>query len=182
MITQAELKKLLHYDLDTGVVTWLKRPRHLFKTQKSFNTWNSRFSGNKAGNSVLTSDGKMYLQIGVYGKTMQLHRIIWLYVTGEWPEQVDHINGDGTDNRWCNLRNVDNLENGKNQRLPVNNSLRVAGVSWFKPIQKRFVYITIDGKRISLKYYDHLFEAVCARKSAEIKYRFHVNHGSIRPL
>lgn len=182
MLTQNELKQLIHYNPDSGAVTWLKRPRELFKTQRSFRTWNSRFAGKIAGNTVKGKDGKCYLQIGLFGKTTQLHRVIWVYMTGEEPDQVDHENGNGTDNRWFNLRDVDNAENGKNQRLSSNNTSGISGVSWFKPLGKWFAYIMINGKRVSLKYHDHIFEAACARKSAENRYDFHKNHGSVRPL
>lgn len=180
MITQEQLKELIHYDPDTGVVTWLRRPADMFTTQRSFNTWNSRFSGKQAGNITLTSDGKKYIQIGLFGKTKQIHRVIWIYMTGKNPTRLTILHGDGTDNRWCNLREVDNAENGKNQRLSVNNTSGISGVSWFKPIGKWQAHIMVAGKRVSLKYHNH--EAACARKSAENRYNFHKNHGSVRPL
>jgi hypothetical protein len=52
----------------------------------------------------------------VGGKPYLQHRIATLYMTGDWPEEVDHINGDKADNRWENLRAVDVKTNRQNER------------------------------------------------------------------
>ena len=63
-----------------------------------------------------------YLEGKILGKYYKAHRVIWLWMTGEWPkEQVDHINHDRTDNRWCNLREASRLENYRNQSQYKNN-------------------------------------------------------------
>jgi len=44
-----------------------------------------------------------------------LHRVAWLYITGEWPRfYIDHIDGDKTNNRFSNLRDVDHGVNAQN--------------------------------------------------------------------
>lgn len=99
-ITQAELKELISYDPETGMVERIKR------------TSNSARLG-PAG----TVSHHGYLVMHIHGKLYRVHRLIWLYMTGEWPTlMVDHINGARTDNRWANLRQVNNQRNTENAR------------------------------------------------------------------
>ena len=52
-------------------------------------------------------------------------------MTGSSPKnQIDHINGDPSDNRWVNLRDVDNRTNNQNKRkAQSNNKLGILGVN-----------------------------------------------------
>lgn len=79
------------------------------------------------------------------------------------------------------LRNVDGQENTKNKRKYQNNSSGVAGVHRWRETQWR-AQITINKIKTHLGLYDDFFNAVCARKSAELKAQFHVNHGVERSL
>jgi hypothetical protein len=57
-----------------------------------------------------------YLRVEIKGKRYKNHRIIWLWVYGQWPElSIDHINGNGRDNRLCNLRQATNKQNAENR-------------------------------------------------------------------
>ncbi len=62
-----------------------------------------------------------YYQVYIGGKKIAAHRIIWKLMTGETPEEVDHINRDGHDNRWANLREVDRSLNCVNQSTRKDN-------------------------------------------------------------
>ena len=44
-----------------------------------------------------------------------LHHIAWALVYGRFPRQIDHLNGDKTDNRLENLREVNQSENDENR-------------------------------------------------------------------
>lgn len=64
--------------------------------------------------------------------TLYGHVIAYFMVTGVWPPEdkcIDHINGDGTDNRWENLRLVTRSENQMNRHSTVSPSGYV-GVHW----------------------------------------------------
>ena len=140
MITQERLKELLHYDPDTGVFTWARsRP------------------GCRAGAVVGTINAGGYLQIGVAGKLNCGHRLSFLYMTGEIPEVVDHINGVRTDNRWANLRAADYTLNGENRRNRPSGSNPLLGAY---PNGKRYcAKITVKGKVTCLGTYDTAEEA-----------------------
>ena len=179
-LTQALVREFLRYNPVTGVITWRERDRKWFQTYRSFKSWNSKNSGQVAGTTHKGSRGKTYICIKVDGTTYKAHRLAWLYVTGEFPDEIDHESGDGTDNRWCNLRDVNRQQNGSNKRLPVNNTSGVCGVSWSGG--KWQSSIKVKQKQIYLGKFLNFFDAICARKSAENNHGFHTNHGSVRPL
>jgi len=185
LLTQETLKELLHYDPDTGVLTWCTRDRKWFNGQKQHccDSWNTRLAGKVAGNIFKKPhNGKSYLQVSVFDKWHFCHRLVWLYVHGVEPTNVDHINGDGTDNRLCNLREVTFSENSRNTKRNSRNTSGVTGVSWSESRQKWCVSICVKGKTISLGRFKEFDDAVTARKEAEKLYDFHPNHGSDRPL
>ena len=99
--TTAELvRELLSYDPDTGYIEWKKRRA------------GQRPPGSYAG-YISTHDG--YRSIRIDGVSYRAHRIIWLYVTGEWPQtEIDHINLDKQDNSWKNLRLATHKQNMTN--------------------------------------------------------------------
>ena len=87
-LTQAELKEHLHYNPDNGIFTRIK------STQKT-----------RVGDIVGTKQKHGHLMAGVNRKKYLLHRLAWLYMTGNWPsEHIDHINGNPSDNRWVNIK------------------------------------------------------------------------------
>lgn len=59
---------------------------------------------------------KGYYIVSLLGCSFRAHRLIWLLKYGEWPEYVDHIDGDVQNNSISNLRNCNNNENQCNQR------------------------------------------------------------------
>lgn len=74
-------------------------------------------SGVKQGkiSGSLTKEG--YLVTSIDQKTYKCHRLAWLYINGEWPiGQIDHINGNRSDNQIKNLRDVAKQQNAENQR------------------------------------------------------------------
>ena len=155
MLTQAELKLLIIYDELSGLVTWNK-PNLYCRT---------RYFGDLAGNSISTNG---YKQISLNGKRYRTHRAIWLYVTGLWPkDQIDHINGVKTDNRWCNLRQCTNLENQQNRKLNVNNSSGYTGVYLNKTTLKYGARIKLNAKYIFLGYFEKIKDANLAYTNAK---------------
>lgn len=131
--------------------------------------------------TTIRPNGKKYLRTTIGNKQFLAHRIGWFLHHLKWPEnQIDHINGCGTDNRLCNLREVTGSENQKNRRLSSNNKTGISGVFIVK---NRYVaQIKNNSEKIYLGSFTTFFDACCARKSAERRFGFHENHGSVRPL
>lgn len=109
-------------------------------------------------------------------KNQMMHRYIMGLRPGDGKE-IDHINHDGLDNRKSNLRVVSRQVNAKNIKKLKSNVSGVSGVSWNKARSEWRSYIKVNGKHKQVFATSDFFEAVCRRKSAEIKYDFHFNHG-----
>ena len=153
LLELAELKRTLFYGLDTGEFCWLVSPNRKIKI------------GDTAGS--INSHGYVHIQINK--KFYKAHRLAWFYVTGKWPEQIDHINGVRTDNRICNLRDVTSQMNTHNQKFAhKNNSLGVLGV--VKRPSGRFVAeIRVNGKKKQIGTFDTVEEASQAYQTKKLE-------------
>jgi len=119
-----------------------------------------------------------YARIGIDNKNYKLHRIIFLYHQGYMPKMIDHINGDGFDNRIENLREVNNVQNRYNSRLYSTSKSGVKNVYWQRNCKKWTVTITINGERKNFGYYIDLEEAKKVAISMRNKYlKEFANHG-----
>jgi hypothetical protein len=163
ILAQNDIKKFLQYDPETGI--FLRKPNN-----------------KKTGSILSTIDGKKYVRIGLLGGSYLAHRLAWVYFYGEQPDEIDHINGNGTDNRIINLRNVTHAQNQKNHRRPATNKSGVSGVAYRERDRVFRAYIRNNGKSIHLGHFDNIIDAVAARMEAERLYGYHYNHGADRPL
>lgn len=160
-LTQELVKHLFHYDPNSGVLYW-KNPRT-----------NRVKKGALAGH-----DRGGYMQVMIGKKTYYQHRIIWLYVHGRLPDEyIDHINGDGSDNRLENLREVSKTLNCRNMKLSSHNKSGVTGVYYSKENKKWCAQICLNNKTVSLGLFKDKDDAILARKKAEQENSFHANHG-----
>ena len=154
MITQEELQELFNYNPETGILT---RAKDLHKGR-----W-------KAGDTIGFDNGNGYKRTIIKGKKYYIHRIIWMYVYGEMPKVIDHINGNKSDNRISNLRNTNYQGNGYNGNIRGGSS-KYKGVTFHKSTQKWRAQIHINGTGRSLGLYNTEEEAYSARLKAEEKY------------
>jgi hypothetical protein len=98
------------------------------------------------------STGHKYVKF--QGRNYYVHRIAWLYTHGEWPNSVDHINGNPADNRISNLRSVDHATNIQNERKArANNQSGLLGVSLNGKNYK--AEIRVDGVKINLGTFEN---------------------------
>ena len=109
--------------------------------------------------------GKRYRQLA--------HRLIYALHTGEDISglHIDHINGDGLDNRIENLRALEGRLNQRHCKLSSNNSSGRTGVAKC-PRGGWLAQIMVDRKHIHLGRFEDFGDAVAARESAEQKYGF----------
>lgn len=180
IVTPETLRKLLRCDPDKGFLFWRARPLEMFKDgghskEHRCNYWNSRYSGKRALNSL---NGQGYLCGNVMHVRVRSHRVIWAMETGAWPvDEIDHENHIRTDNRFINLFEATHQENMKNQKIAVNNTSGITGVSFLKYENVWRAQIGVMNKMISLGNHKLKSDAIAARKIAELKYNFHTNHG-----
>ena len=174
------LRRLIDYDPATGEMRWKQRPAWLFAPGKQTRavkamSYNTRHAGGLAFTAVGTHG---YLTGQCLGHHLLAHRIIWALVHGQWPVQkIDHINGDKTDNRLCNLRAVDNVGNAQNMRRSKANRSGATGVYWSAQRDCWHAIIHTQGRTRHLGFHSSFDDAIAARKAAERKYGFHPNHG-----
>jgi citrate synthase len=171
-----ELRNLLRYDPETGELFWLPRDASLFKTERAYKIWNTRYCDKPAG--CIRYDG--YIVVRLFNRLFRAHRVAWALHHGAWPaDQIDHINGEPGHNRMANLREVTHQENLKNQKKRCDNTSGVVGVTWDKGRAQWRAQINDGGKNIHLGRFDSIEDAAAARAKAEIKHNYHTNHGRV---
>ena len=130
-VTAERARELLAYNKETGLLSWRFSDRN-------------RRSGEIAGRACKSKGG---VTVGIDGRQYRAHRIAWLIETGSMPRGVvDHVNGDWSDNRFANLRDVDQSTNMENLRAATSKSksgvlgIQKNGSGWCSLIQ-------VKGKR-----------------------------------
>ncbi|RKZ97849.1 MAG: hypothetical protein DRQ46_03825 [Gammaproteobacteria bacterium] len=151
-LTQQKLRKLLHYDEETGIFVWL------VQTAKKVTVGAAAGGINDSG----------YVLIGIQGVRHRAHRLAFLYMKGYIPEgKVDHKDRIRHHNWWSNLREASNQCNARNTGNPINNTSGVKGVTWNKARGKWHVRIKINKAYKHIGMFKSFNEAVCHRLAGE---------------
>lgn len=165
--TQARACEYFNYDPETGHLIYRERPRSEF-THATYG-WHVKRLGTPAG----SPNAQGYIKVVIDGTYYSAHRVVWLIVHGEFPSypdfEIDHINGNRSDNRLANLRLASKSDNQRNAGQRVNNTSGVHGVNWkARPSGGRWVARIWNGPRhVYLGSFKTLEEAAIARKAAE---------------
>lgn len=170
------LDRILKYDPETGAFRWRVRPLTMFtdgtttklprSAEHACAQWNSRWAGKPA--APVKSDGYCYVHFNYRNELA--HRVAWKIMTGEDPIEIDHIDGNRSNNKWTNLRNGTRSDNLHNMAIKSNNTSGYHGVSFSKRHQRWLAAIHVGS-------FDSKEEAIEARKKAEALLGYHPNHG-----
>lgn len=151
--TREEIKSLLDYRPETGEFFWLA----------------NRGGRIKAGSRAGSLDTYRYVQIKFKGRLYFAHRIAWLLMHGREPDgDLDHINGNRSDNRIANLRPATRVQNCQNMALRSDSSSGLKGVSRH---QKKYqARIRLNKNLIHLGYFETPEAAHEAYRKAAAEY------------
>ena len=153
VVTQQYLKTVLHYNPETGIFVWLEPGR-----------------GRKNDLSAGSLGGSGYCLIQINGKRYYAHRLAFIYMTDQYPDEIDHINQTKDDNRWCNLRKCTTSQNHANISINKNNTSGYKGVCWHKWNKKWCAQIRINRKKYHIGYFACKHEAARAYNITAMDY------------
>ena len=135
----ARIADLLEYKADEGVFLWKISPSYRVS------------AGMVAGH--LHASGYVHLQIA--NRQIAAHRVAWALIHGEWPKnQIDHIDGNKSNNRIVNLRDIGAKENTQNQRRCKSSNLSSGLLGVSRNRDKWQAQIKTGGVRVHIGTYD----------------------------
>lgn len=149
MLSYEEVKSTFDYRLD-GYLIW--------KTESG----NDKRTHRKVGAQAGVRSGP-YLHVSIRSIKYTIHRLVWFWHYGYWPEYIDHINGDYLDNRIENLRECNQTQNAGNANWGELRGIEKHGL-------KYRVRITGTGWRKEIGSFMSLDEAINARDMAHLEY------------
>lgn len=160
--TPDELRQLLRYEPETGRLFWRERLEQTGHDRH----FNVRFAGRRAG--YTRGDG--YWMVSLYGRRCYCHRVIWAIAYGEWPaSDLDHIDGNQSNNALCNLRMATRSENQRNRGSHQGSGSQFIGVYWHKAARKWAAEVRLPktdeearGRKLYLGLFDNETDAALA--------------------
>ena len=177
VISPENLRKVLHYDSETGLFTWKERPVCFFSETKQGQSakarcvaWNAVWAGTPALNSVKDNE---YLYGRIFDRHIYAHRAAWCFTYGKWPKfSIDHMDGNRQNNCILNLRDVTHSENLKNVKMRSDNTSGKTGVYFSKKSSLWYAKISVDGKVVNLGWSKNKNHVIRLRKIAEKKHGY----------
>lgn len=134
-----------HCGSSDGELSYVPETGKLYRREKEVGTYHKA-----TGYFYLTFEGKLRLS----------HRIAFYLMTNRWPEQIDHINGDRSDNRWSNLREVNTRQQATNKKGWSNTGCK--GVYWNQRRERYHARVRFQDKVHHVGYFKDLKDAKLA--------------------
>jgi hypothetical protein len=167
----AELRSIMWCDPKTGIAYWYPRPGDT--------KFNKRYAGKPVGSPDNRKSAKGRLKFIYKGKNIFIHRAVYAIIKGHWPlHEIDHINGDPSDNRIENLRDVPHVLNMRNMLMRKGNRSGALGVQYRPERNKPWI------ARCKAKGHPVVYVSFYTKEEAEAKvasfrkkHDFHENHG-----
>jgi hypothetical protein len=154
-LTHADVAAFLQYDESAkpSCLRWLAKPNRRIRV------------GSVAGFAANAG----YIGVQVNGLQTYAHRVVWLLMTGNWPaDQIDHIDGNKSNNTINNLRQATGFENQQNHRKErARSKSRLLGVHWNETRRTWFARIQVKGKSRYLGVFASPHDAYAAYISAK---------------
>lgn len=146
MITREYLLETFNYDPNIGVLYWKV----------------SRSNRVKIGDPVSYINNKGYLSVRLLGRQYLVHRLVWFLENKEWPERLDHKDGNRLNNQIDNLRTATSSQNNANRVKKSGATSTYKGVYWHKQRRKWHVQLSLNKKSISCGLFESEEEAALA--------------------
>ena len=153
MIDITQIHKYFFYD--NGKLFWKCKKAHSIH-----NIGDEAGTTNKRGYKIVVLDRKHF----------RIHKIIWFMHHGDWPEIIDHVDGNTSNNRIENLRKASQAQNAMNRKIAKNNTSGITGVYFCSTWKRWKAEIKFHSKKLTLGGFDSFEDAVNARLTAEKKY------------
>ena len=167
-ITKERVRELFNYNPETGEVT---RKEDIIMFRKGRQTVHPK---GRKGMIINSTDCSGYYRVGIDGVNVQLHRVIWLWWYGSWPENlIDHIDRNVKNNAINNLREASHSCNMRNSKTSTRNKSGIKGVRFDHCTDKWIASIlkpkdtNSESKTVELIYSSDITEAAAYRLAAE---------------
>lgn len=148
---------MLRYDPESGLLYWRVKA--------------GRMRAGSVAGCVKGDRGYIVVRLG--GGMRYAHRIVWVLMNGrDLPPgaEIDHIDGNPSNNKWSNLRLATAQQNKRNMRRPDSNTSGVKGVTFRRNRGQWQAQMSVDNRCVYLGSFERFEDAVNARRAAEQKH------------